>query len=63
LYGIEPWLLVGLIRHAETLICLQWYIIVLTLRLAVHTLFGKNKIKFERKFVASLKICTPVHLW
>jgi len=28
------------------LICLQWYILVLTLRLAVYTLFGKNKIKF-----------------
>jgi len=55
--------LVGLIKHAETLICLQWYVSVLTLRRAVYTLFGKNKIKFGQKFFASPKICTPVHLW
>jgi len=34
--------LVGLIRHAETLIGLQWYVSALTLRLAVYTLFGKQ---------------------
>jgi len=30
------------IKHADTLICLQWYILVLTLRLSVDTLFGKK---------------------
>jgi len=35
----------------------------LNIRLAVYTLFGKNKIKFGQKFFASTKICTPVHLW
>jgi len=44
------------------MICLQWYILVLTLRLAVYTLFGKNKIKFGQKFFAFPKLCTPVHL-
>jgi len=38
------------------------YIVVLTLRLGVYTLLGKNKIKFGQKFFASPKICTPVHL-
>jgi len=37
--------------------------LVLTLRLVVYTLFGKNKIKFGQTFFASPKICTPVHLW
>jgi len=45
------------------LICLQIYVLVLTLRLAVNTLIGKNKIKFGQKFFASPKICTTVHLW
>jgi len=39
------------------------YVEVLTLRLGVYTLFGKNKIKFGQKFFASPKICTSVHLW
>jgi len=51
------------IRHADTLICLQWYVLVLTLRLVVYTLFGKNNIKFGQKFFASPKIATPVHPW
>jgi len=49
------------IRHADTLICLVWCILVLTLRLAVYTLFGKNKIKFGQKFFTSPKTCTPLH--
>jgi len=44
------------------LIYLQWYVLVLTLRLVVYTLFEKNKIKFGQKIFASPKICTPVHL-
>jgi len=44
------------IRHADTLICLQLCDVVLTLRLSVYTLFGKNKIKFWQKFFASPKI-------
>jgi len=32
----------------------------LSLRLAVYTLFGKNKIKFGQKYSASPKISTPV---
>jgi len=42
--------LVGLIRHAETLISLQWYVSVLTLRLAVYTLFGKARSNFAKIF-------------
>jgi len=45
------------------MICLEWYVLVLTLRLAVYTLFGNNKIKFGQKFFASPKISPPVHLW
>jgi len=45
------------------LVCLQFYVLVLTLRLAVYTLFEKNKIKFGQKLFVSPKICTPVHLW
>jgi len=29
-------------RHVDTLICLKWYVLVLTLRLAINTLFGKQ---------------------
>jgi len=29
---------------------LKWYVFVLALRLALHRLFGKNKIKFGQKF-------------
>jgi len=50
------------ITHADTLICLQWYALVLTLRI-FYTLFGKNKITFGQKFFASPKVNTPVHLW
>jgi len=46
-YGFEPRKLV--IRHADTLICFQWYVLVLTLRLAVYMLPGKYKIKFGQK--------------
>jgi len=35
--------LVSLIKHAETLISLQWDVLVITLRLAVYTLFGKQE--------------------
>jgi len=45
--------------HAETLICLEWYILVLTLRLGVYKLLGKNKIKFGQKFFASPKYALP----
>jgi len=37
-------------------------ILVLTFKLAIYTLFGKNKIKFGQNIFASPKICTPVHL-
>jgi len=51
-----------IIRHAGTLICLQWYVLVLTLRYTVCRLFGKNKTKFGQKRFPPKKICTPVHL-
>jgi len=51
------------IKDGGTLICLQWYVLVLALRLSVYMLFGKNKITFGQKFFASPKIWTPVHLW
>ena len=57
----DIWQLV--IRHADTLICLQWYVLVIALRLSVYTLFGKNKVKFGQTFFASPKIWTPVQLW
>jgi len=40
------------------LICLQWYILV-SLRLAVYTLFGKNKIKFGQTFLHPQKYALP----
>ena len=43
----DVWRLV--IRRADTLMSLQWQILVLTLRLAVYTLFWENKIKFGQK--------------
>ena len=55
--GFSP-LVTGL--HADTLICLQWYALVLTLRL--FYVFGKNKITFGQKFFASPKTDTLVHL-
>jgi len=42
--------LVGLIRHAETLISLQWHVLILTLRLAVYTLFGKQDQIWAKNF-------------
>jgi len=38
------------IRHADTLVCLQWYVLDLTLRL-FYTLFGKNNITFGQNFL------------
>jgi len=49
------------IRHADTLVCLQWYVLVITLRL-FYTLFGKNNITFGQNFFASLQIGTTVLL-
>jgi len=43
-------------------ISLQWYVLVLTLRLAVYRLLGKQD-QIWAKIFASPKICTPVHLW
>ena len=57
----EIWRLV--IRHADTLICLPWYVLVLTLRLSVYTVFRKSKIKFGQNFFASPKVGTPVRTW
>jgi len=37
--------------------------LILILRIVIYTLFVKNKIKFGKKFFASPKIITPVHLW
>jgi len=45
------------IRHADTLICLQWYVLVLALRRSVYTLFVKNKIKFWEKI-----FCIPKNM-
>jgi len=42
--------LVGLTRHAETFISLQWHVLVLTLRLAVYTLFGKARSNLDKNF-------------
>jgi len=38
-------------RHAETLISLQWYVLVLTLRLAVYMLFAKTRTNLGKKFL------------
>jgi len=51
--------LVDLIRHAETLISLQWYILVLTLRLAVYTLFRKARSNFGKHFLHPQKYALP----
>ena len=60
--GVRLWTPVIGNRHADTLICLQWCVLVLTLRLAVCMFLGKYRIKFGQNFFASPKICTPVHL-
>jgi len=39
------------IRHASTSICLQRYVLILTLRLAVYMLFSKNKISIGQKIL------------
>jgi len=57
----DIWQLV--IRHTNTLICLQWYVLGLAIRLSVYTLLGQNKIKFGQKIFAPPKIWTPVHHW
>jgi len=48
-----------IIRLADTLVCLQWYVSVLKSRFAPYTFFGRNKIKFGQTFFASPKSCTP----
>jgi len=51
--------MVGLIRHAETLISLQWYVLVLTLRLAVYTLFGKPRSNLGKNVLHPQKYALP----
>ena len=58
-YGFEPRHLVGLIRHAETLISLQWHVLVLTLRLAVCTLFGKTRSNLGKNVLHPQKYALP----
>jgi len=41
---------VALLRHAETLISLQWHVLVLTSRLAVYTVFGKVRSNLGKNF-------------
>jgi len=41
------------------LICLQWYISVLTLRYAVYRLFRKNKVKFGQHVLHPQKYALP----
>jgi len=48
---VEIGLLVDLIRHADTLISLQWYVLVLTLRLAVCRLFAKARSNLGKTFL------------
>jgi len=50
-------LITKIIRHTDTLVCLQWYVLVLTLKFAVYRLFGKNKIKFMQKY-----FCIPKNM-
>ena len=58
-YGFEPRQLVSLIRHAETLISLQWYVLILTLRLAVYTLFGKARSNLGKNYLHPPKYALP----
>jgi len=51
--------LVGLIKHAETLISLQWYVLDLTLRLAFCTLFGKARSNLGKIFLHPQKYALP----
>jgi len=46
-------------RHAETLISLQWYLLVLTLRLAVYMLFGKARSNLGKNFLHPQKYALP----
>jgi len=46
-------------RHAETLISLQWYVLVLTLRLAVYMLFAKTSTNLGKKFLHPQKYALP----
>jgi len=54
--------LVGLIRHAETLISLQWHVLVLALRLALYTLFGKARSNPQNKHSRTLMVKTDT-IW
>jgi len=49
----------ALIRHAETLTSLQWHVLVLTLRLAVCTLFGKIRSNLGKTFLHPKKYAVP----
>jgi len=40
-------------------ICLQWYILVLTLRLAVYTLFGKTRSNLGKNFLHPQNYALP----
>jgi len=51
--------LVGVNRHAKTLISLQWYVSVLTLRLAVYTLFGKARWNLGKNVLHPRKYVLP----
>jgi len=50
---------VSLIRHAETLISLQWYVLVLTLGVVVYTLFRKTRSNLSKNFLHSQKYAIP----
>jgi len=41
------------------LISLQWFVLVLTLRLAVYTLFGKARSNLEKIFLHPQKYALP----
>jgi len=44
---------------AETLIGFQWHVSVLTLRLAVYTLFGKARSNLGKNFLHPQKYAVP----
>jgi len=46
-------------RHAETFISLQWYVLVLKLRLPVYTLFQKGRSNLGKTFLHPSKYALP----
>ena len=60
--GVRLWtpvIGIGLERHAETLISLQWYVLVVTLRFTVYTLLGKARSNLGKNLLHPQKYALP----